>query len=85
MKTEIFNIAIPISAEAAERAGASLKAIPGVHEVSFFDTPARLYARIDDNAPARADLVAALNKAGVLVDAERKPHAGGSCCGSCGG
>ncbi len=85
MKTEIFNIAIPISAEAAERATANLKTIPGVHEVTFLDTPARLYARIDDNTPARAELVAAINQAGVLVDAERKPHAGGSCCGSCGG
>jgi hypothetical protein len=83
MKTEIFNIAIPINAETAERAGASLKAIPGVHEVSFFDAPARLYARIDTTRRP-AELVAALNQAGVLVDAERKPHAGGSCCG-CGG
>ena len=84
MKTEILNIASPISAEAAERAGANLKAISGVHEVSFLDTPARLYARIDDDTPTRAELVAALNKAGVLVDDERKPHAGG-CCGGCGG
>ena len=44
-----------------------------------------LYARIDDDAPTRAELVAALNKAGVLVEDARKPHAGGSCCGSCGG
>ena len=84
MKTEILNIAFPISAEIAELAGASLKAIPGVHEVSFLDTPARMQARIDDNAPTRAELVAALNKAGVLVDEERKPHASGSCCGGCG-
>jgi hypothetical protein len=85
MKTEILNIASPISAEAAERAGASLKAISGVHEVSFLDTPARLYARIDDDTPTRAELVAALNKAGVLVEDERKPHSGGGCCGGCGG
>ncbi|MDZ7596369.1 MAG: hypothetical protein U0932_17145, partial [Thiobacillus sp.] len=75
MKTEILDIAIPINAETAERAGASLKAIPGVHEVSFLDAPARLYARIDDDAPTRAELVAALNQAGVLVEDARKPHA----------
>jgi hypothetical protein len=84
MKTEILTITIPISAEATERASASLKAIPGVHEVSFLDAPARLYARIDDNAPTRAELVAALNTVGVLIDEERRPHASGSCCGGCG-
>jgi len=84
MKTVIFTIAIPINTETAERAGASLKAIPGVHEVSFLDAPARLYARIDDNAPTRAELVAALNTVGVLIDEEQRPHASGSCCGGCG-
>jgi hypothetical protein len=84
MKTEILTIALPISAEAAERAGASLKAMPGVHEVSYLDAPARLQARIDDNAPTRAELVAALNQAGVLVEETRKPHASGGCCGGCG-
>jgi hypothetical protein len=86
MKTEIFNIAIPVSAARAEQAGASLKAIPGVREVTYLDRPARLEALVDDNAPPRGELVAVLNQAGVLIDAERKPHAGGgSCCGSCGG
>ncbi len=84
MKTEILTIANPINAEAAERASAGLKAIPGVHEVSFLNAPPRMQVRIDDHAPARAELVAALNKAGVLVDDERKPHASGGCCGGCG-
>jgi len=84
MKTELFNIAIPINAETAERAGASLKAIPGVHEVSFLDAPARLHLSLDDNAPDRTELVAALNRAGVLVEAEPRAHASGSCCGGCG-
>ena len=84
MKTEILDIANPISAEAAERAGASLKAIPGVHDVSFLDTPARLYARIDGDTPTRTELVAALAKTGVQVKEERPAHANGSCCGGCG-
>jgi hypothetical protein len=84
MKIEILNITPPISAEAVERAGESLKTMPGVHDVSFFDSPASLHARIDDGAPTRAELVAALNKAGVLVEEERRPHASGSCCGGCG-
>jgi hypothetical protein len=84
MKIEILNITPPVSAEAVERASASLKTMPGVHHVSFFDSPASLHARVDDGAPSRAELVAALNKAGVLVEEERRPHASGSCCGGCG-
>ena len=84
MKIEILNITPPLSAEAVERASESLKTIPGVHHVSFFDSPASLHARIDDGAPTRVELVAALNKAGVLVEEERRPHASGSCCGGCG-
>lgn len=84
MKIEILNIANPINAEAAERAGASLKAIPGVHDVSFLDSPTRLHAHIEDDAPTRAELVAVLAKAGVQIEEERRAHAIGSCCGGCG-
>lgn len=84
MKTEILDIASPISIEAAEQAGASLKAIPGVHDVAFLDTPARLYAHIDGDTPTRADLVAALAKTGVQVKEDQPAHANGSCCGGCG-
>ncbi|OZA28955.1 MAG: hypothetical protein B7X93_06590 [Hydrogenophilales bacterium 17-61-9] len=84
MKTEILKLAAPLGADAAAQAGARLSGLPGVHEVSFLDAPARLYARIDDHAPTRAELVAALNAAGVLVDDAREPHASGSCCGGCG-
>ena len=84
MKIEILNIATPISAEAAEQAGAHLKTISGVSDVSFFDTPASLHARIDGDTPTRAELVAALAKASVLVKEERPTHASGSCCGGCG-
>lgn len=84
MKIVILNIASPISAAAAEAARASLKALPGVHDVSFFDSPASLHARIDDGAPTRAELVAVLAKSGVQVEEERRAHASGSCCGGCG-
>jgi hypothetical protein len=83
MKIEILNIANPISAEAAAQAGASLKALSGVQEVSFFDSPASLHARLDGDAPTRAELVAALAQAGVQVK-EEKPAHGGGCCGGCG-
>ncbi len=84
MKIEILNIANPIGAEAAEQAGAHLKAISGVSDVSFFDAPASLHARIDGDTPTRAELVAALAEAGVQVKEERPAHASGSCCGGCG-
>ena len=84
MKTDILTILGPVSAEATERAGAALKAIPGVHDVSFLDGPARLYAHIDDKTTTRAQLAAALAGAGVLVEEKQSPHANGSCCGGCG-
>ncbi len=84
MKTETLHIIGPASTDAAERAGARLKAIPGVHDVSFLDAPARLYARIDDSTTTRAQLVAVLAEAGVLVEEKPSPHANGSCCGGCG-
>ncbi len=83
MKIEILNIANPISAEAAAQASASLKALPGVQDVSFFDAPASLHAHLDGDAPTRAELVASLAKAGVQVK-EEKPAHGGGCCGGCG-
>lgn len=84
MKTETFHIIGPVNAQATERASASLKAIPGVHDVSFLDAPARLFAHIDDKAASRAQLVSALAGAGVLVEEKQSPHANGSCCGGCG-
>jgi len=84
MKEEVLNIASPISPEAAERVGASLKALPGVQDVSFLDSPARLHVLIDGDAPTRAELVAVLAKAGVQVEEERRAPAIGSCCGGCG-
>ena len=84
MKTETLPIIGAVSIETLERAGSSLKAIPGVHEVSYLDTPARLFARIDDKSTTRAQLVAALAEAGVLVEEKQSPHANGSCCGGCG-
>ncbi|NDP48615.1 MAG: hypothetical protein GZ085_09560 [Sulfuriferula multivorans] len=84
MKIEILNIANPISAEAAEQAGAHLKAISGVSDVSFFDAPASLHARIEDDTPTRAELVAALAKAGVQIKEARPVHTSGDCCGGCG-
>ncbi|OJW76986.1 hypothetical protein [Thiobacillus sp. 65-1402] len=84
MKIEILNIASPIDAATAERAGAILKTMPGVHEVSYFDAPASLHARLDHDAPTRAELVAELARVGVQVEAERPAHASGSCCGGCG-
>lgn len=84
MKIEILNIAGPMTAEAAEAAGARLQALPGVQHVSFFDSPASLHARVDEAAPTRAELVAELEKAGVKVEEPRPRHASGSCCGGCG-
>lgn len=84
MKIEILDIAGPITAEAAEAAGARLQALRGVQHVSFFDAPASLHARLEDIAPTRAELVAVLEQAGVQVEAPRHPHASGSCCGGCG-
>jgi len=79
MKTETLNILGPVSAEAAERAGATLKAIPGVHDVSFLDGPARVYAHIDDKTTTRAQLAAAPAGAGVLVEEKQSPHAIPAC------
>ncbi|WP_018077756.1 hypothetical protein [Thiobacillus denitrificans] len=84
MKIEILNIATPINAATAERAGAILKTMPGVHEVSYFDAPASLHVRIGSDAPARAEMVAELARVGVQVEVERPAHASGSCCGGCG-
>jgi hypothetical protein len=84
MKIEILNIAHPISTEAAERAGASLKGLTGVRDVAFFDSPASLHASLEDIAPTRAELVAVLARSGVQVEEERRPHAAGGCCGGCG-
>lgn len=84
MKIEILNIANPINAATVERVGAILKTMPGVHEVSYFDAPASLHARIDEKAPTRAELVAELERAGVQIEVERPAHASGSCCGGCG-
>ncbi|QLQ02793.1 MAG: hypothetical protein HZY77_08240 [Thiobacillus sp.] len=84
MKTETLHIVGSVSTEAAERAGAILKTVPGVHDVSFLDGPARLYAHIDDKTTTRAQLAAALAGAGVLVEEKQSPHANGSCCGGCG-
>ena len=83
MKIEILNIANPISAEAAQQASAALKTLSGVQDVSFFAAPASLHARLDGDAPTRAELVAVLAKAGVQVK-EEKPAHGGGCCGGCG-
>lgn len=84
MKVEILNIAHPISAEAAEQAGASLKGMTGIQNVLFFDSPASLHAQLGDNAPTRAEMVAVLARMGVQVEAAPRPHAGGGCCGGCG-
>ncbi|KVW97191.1 hypothetical protein [Thiobacillus denitrificans] len=84
MKTETLNIVGPLNAEAGQRAGASLKAIAGVHEVSFVDSPACLQVSIDDKTATRAQLIAVLAAAGVQVEEKKNPHASGSCCGGCG-
>ncbi|MHB1092287.1 hypothetical protein [Thiobacillus sp.] len=84
MKTETLNIIGTVNAEATERASATLKAIPGVQDVSFLDAPARLFAHIDDKTTTRAQLVAALAGAGMLVEEKPSPHANGGCCGGCG-
>jgi len=84
MKTETLTILGTVNAEATERVSASLKAIPGVHDVSFLDAPARLFAHIDDKTTTRAQLVSALAEAGMLVEEKPSPHANGSCCGGCG-
>lgn len=85
MKIEILNIAHPISAEAAEQAGASLKGMTGIQNVLFFDSPASLHAQLGDNAPTRAEMVAVLAGMGVQVEAAApRAHAGGGCCGGCG-
>ena len=67
MKNEILTLLGPISAEAAERACASLKALPGVQDVSFSAAPARLHLSLDGATPSRAELTAVLAKAGVLA------------------
>lgn len=85
MKIETLDLVSTIRAEIAERGGAILKALPGVQEVSFFDSPPSLHVRIDDTAPARAELIALLAMVGVPVKTERSTHANGSCCGACGG
>lgn len=84
MKTEILNIASPFNAEAVEQASASLKAMPGVRDVMLVDTPMSLHVHIDENAPNRAALAAALVSAGVTLEEEPHPHAHGNCCGGCG-
>lgn len=85
MKNEILTLLGTISAEAAERACASLKALPGVQDVAFSADPARLHLHLDGATPSREELAAVLAKAGVLVEAEQRAHASGSCCGGCGG
>ena len=84
MQTETLHIVGSVSAEATERACTRLKAVPGVHDASFLDSPARLFAHIDDKTITRAQLVAVLADAGVLVDKLPPAHANGSCCGGCG-
>ncbi|MDA8128352.1 MAG: hypothetical protein M0Z73_06605 [Betaproteobacteria bacterium] len=84
MKTETLPIIGAASMEVIDRATTRLKAVPGVHDVSYLDAPARLFAQIDDKATTRAQLVSALAEAGVLVEDKPSPHANGSCCGGCG-
>lgn len=84
MKTETLPIIGAASMEVIDRATTSLKAVPGVHDVSYLDAPARLFAQIDDKTTTRAQLVSALAEAGVLVEDKPSPHANGSCCGGCG-
>lgn len=84
MKTETLNILGPFNAEASQRADAILKAIAGVHDVAFVDSPASVQVSVDETTATRAHLVAALAAAGVLVEAQKNPHASGSCCGGCG-
>ena len=84
MKTETLNILGPFNTEAGQRAGARLKAIAGVHDVAFVDSPACLQVSLDENTATRAQLVAALAATGVLIEEKKNPHASGSCCGGCG-
>lgn len=84
MKNEILTLHGTISAEVAEQARASLKMLPGVQDVTFFAAPASLHLRLEDDAPSRAELTAALAKAGVAVEAAKGAHASGGCCGGCG-
>ena len=84
MKSETLNILGPFDAEAGQRAGASLKAIAGVHDVTIVDSPASVQVNLDEKNATRAQLVAALAAAGVLVEEKKNPHASGSCCGGCG-
>ena len=84
MKTETLNVLGPFNAEAGQRASATLKAIAGVHDVAVADSPACLQVSLDENTATRAQLVAALAAAGVLVEEKKNPHASGSCCGGCG-
>jgi hypothetical protein len=85
MKVEIITIAGAISAQKVNQAVVSLRALSGVEDVSFLDSPARLYARINEDATARAELITVLAGAGVVVAEEKRPHGEGSCCGGCGG
>ena len=84
MKTETLNIVGPFNVEAGQRAEATLKEIAGVHDVAFVDSPACLQVSLDEKTATRAQLVAALAAAGVLIEEKKNPHASGSCCGGCG-
>ncbi len=84
MKNETLTLIGTVCVETAERACARLKVLPGVLDATFFADPARLCVSLDDAAPSRAELETELARAGLLVEAERRTHASGGCCGGCG-
>ena len=62
----------------------TLRAVPGVRAVEATAGSSRVYVQFDDSLTSTQEIRTSVSRSGFPLLAGA-PHAGGGCCGSCGG
>lgn len=83
MRTDLIQLSESIDSIAAARLASALQAIPGLEKVSISTTANNVKVEFDEDLTSTQELRMAIACAGLK--SVPKSHAGGSCCGSCGG
>ncbi|MBW8902370.1 MAG: heavy-metal-associated domain-containing protein [Massilia sp.] len=78
-----LQLAQPLDFAGVGRVKDSLHALPGVDSVDAAPGAMQVGVGFDEQRTSPQELAAVLSRSGYAL--ERKPHAGGSCCGGCGG
>lgn len=78
-----LQLAEPLDVAGVIRVMDTLRALPGVDSVDAASGAKEVEVGFDEQRTSPQELATVLARSGHAI--ERKPHAGGGCCGGCGG